>query len=82
MKNYLLRSIDLDKLGCTVTWVNHPKHFEQAKKDALLIANAKNLLNQVIEDQAQYSCGCMHPACRNCERDADRQALIAKVCGD
>ena len=81
MTEYLLRSVDLDKLGCSITFINHPKYFEQAKKDALLIAYAKDLLNQVIEDHAQYMCGCKHPACKNCERDSVRAALINQVIG-
>ena len=40
-----------------------------------------DLLNQVIEDHSQYMCGCKHPACKNCERDSVRDALINQVIG-
>ena len=41
----------------------------------------RDLLNQVIEDHSQYMCGCKHPACKNCERDSVRAALINQVIG-
>lgn len=53
----------------------------QAEIDRLKAENAE-LLVTLEEMASQHFCGCKHPACKNCERDAMCGAAIAKARGE
>lgn len=60
-------------------WVLHSE--AQAEIDRLKAENAE-LLAALEEMAAQHFCGCKHPSCKNCERDALCGSAIAKARGE
>lgn len=53
--------------------------FDHAAADAALIAAAPDLLDALQEFAVQHQCGCGHPHCNDCARDAMADAALTKA---
>jgi len=52
------------------------------KGNALLMAAAKELYEELESRYQQTRCGCGHPACKRCEDDRETERVLNKACGE
>lgn len=57
------------------------EHRDELTANAALIAAAPDLLEELIDAAVESKCGCGHPACKQCERDARYAETIDKALG-